>query len=243
MTRRMLQPPSDTSTAAARGRGPHRRRGHDAVARPTTLDGVAHLLGADGISLTVGTRTLLDDVSLGLDDGDRVGIVGPNGAGKSTLLHVLAGRLDPTAGRVLRHTGARIALLTQEAPAWNPRHTARQAFEVHLHRRGLLADDDGGAPPLASLGLLEPRSMDAPVGRLSQGQQRRLHLALCLAERPDLLMLDEPTNHLSATLVDELTEALRATRSAVVVATHDRQMLRDLSDWPRLELTAEAVAR
>ena len=85
--------------------------------------------------------------------------------------------------------------------------------------------------------------MDAPVGRLSQGQQRRLHLALCLAERPDLLMLDEPTNHLSATLVDELTEALRATRSAVVVATHDRQMLRDLSDWPRLELTAEAVAR
>ena len=56
-------------------------------------------------------------------------------------------------------------------------------------------------------------------------------------------MLDEPTNHLSATLVDELTEALRATRSAVVVATHDRQTLRDLSDWPRLELTAEAVAR
>ena len=198
------------------------------------------LLSAEGVDVAGRVR---GPVSADLTGGDRLLLTGPNGAGKSTLLHVLAGRLDPTAGRVLRHTGARIALLTQEAPAWNPRHTARQAFEVHLHRRGLLADDDGGAPPLASLGLLEPRSMDAPVGRLSQGQQRRLHLALCLAERPDLLMLDEPSNHLSATLVDELTEALRATRSAVVVATHDRQMLRDLSDWPRLELTAEAVAR
>ena len=72
---------------------------------------------------------------------------------------------------------------------------------------------------------------------MSQGQQRRLHLALCLADEPDLLVLDEPTNHLSSSLVDEMTEALGVTRSAVVVATHDRQMLRDLGDWPRLELT------
>ena len=77
----------------------------------------------------------------------------------------------------------------------------------------------------------------------SQGQQRRLHLALCLAEQPDLLMLDEPTNHLSAALVDELTDAIRETRAAVVVATHDRQMLRDLTDWPRLELSTEGVTR
>lgn len=78
---------------------------------------------------------------------------------------------------------------------------------------------------------------------MSQGQQRRLHLALCLAEQPDLLMLDEPTNHLSAALVDELTDAIRETRAAVVVATHDRQMLRDLTDWPRLELSTEGVTR
>ena len=78
---------------------------------------------------------------------------------------------------------------------------------------------------------------------MSQGQQRRLHLALCLAEQPDLLMLDEPTNHLSAALVDELTDAIRETRAAVVVATHDRQMLRDLTDWPRLELSTEGVSR
>ena len=74
---------------------------------------MAHLLGADGISLTVGTRTLLDDVSLGLDDGDRVGIVGPNGAGKTTLLRLLAGTQQPDGGRVTRVGGLRVGLLDQ----------------------------------------------------------------------------------------------------------------------------------
>jgi macrolide transport system ATP-binding/permease protein len=71
---------------------------------------------------------------------------------------------------------------------------------------------------------------------MSQGQQRRLDLALRLAGRPDLLVFDEPTNHLSAVLVDELTEALLGTPAAVVVATHDRRMLTDLASWPRLDL-------
>ena len=95
----------------------------------------------------------------------------------------------------------------------------------------------------SSLGLLTAEAADTPVGRLSQGQQARLHLAMVLIERPHVLLLDEPTNHLSPALVDEMTEALQVTEQAVVVVTHDRQMLRDLSDWPRLELTAEAVAR
>ncbi|BFO17930.1 hypothetical protein SHKM778_43180 [Streptomyces sp. KM77-8] len=73
---------------------------------------------------------------------------------------------------------------------------------------------------------------------MSQGQRRRLDLALALSGRPTLLLLDEPTNHLSASLVDELTEAVRNTCAAVVVATHDRQLLRDLADWPRLRVGA-----
>ena len=76
----------------------------------------------------------------------------------------------------------------------------------------------------------------APVGRLSQGQQRRLHLAMCLALDPDLLLLDEPTNHLSSSLVDDITTELLQTSCAVIVATHDRQMLKDLADWPHLHL-------
>ncbi|UMG92282.1 ATP-binding cassette domain-containing protein [Nocardioides sp. TF02-7] len=78
---------------------------------------------------------------------------------------------------------------------------------------------------------------------MSEGQRRRLDLALQLAARPNLLILDEPTNHLSMGLVDEVTDAVRRTEAAVVVATHDRQLLRDLHDWPRLEITAEPGSR
>lgn len=175
-------------------------------------------------------------LDLSLEGGERLLITGPNGAGKSTLLEVLAGQLDPTTGWVYQPPGTRVVRLSQETPEWPADHTAHEVYKRHitaLERE----QPDGPAPvSLTSTGLLESRTLGAPVGRLSQGQQRRLHLALCLAERPDLLLLDEPTNHLSAALVDKMTEALRTTQSAVVVATHDRQMLRDLAAWPVLRL-------
>jgi macrolide transport system ATP-binding/permease protein len=89
---------------------------------------------------------------------------------------------------------------------------------------------------LRALGLLADVDLGRPVGRLSTGQRRRLSLALVLLRAPHVLLLDEPTNHLSPTLVDELTEALRATAAAVVVATHDRRLLQDVADWPCLDL-------
>ncbi|SCG51029.1 AAA domain-containing protein, putative AbiEii toxin, Type IV TA system [Micromonospora zamorensis] len=92
------------------------------------------------------------------------------------------------------------------------------------------------AVSLGALGLLDSAARRTPVGRMSQGQQRRLDLALALAGRPTLILLDEPTNHLSSALADELTAAIRDTGAAVVVATHDRQLLRDLADWPRLRV-------
>ena len=184
------------------------------------------LLSARG--LTVDGR-LGEPVSLELTGGDRLLIAGPNGAGKSTLLAVLAGQLPPTTGTVSLHRSARVALLSQEVPAWDGEHTGHRAYDEHLARAGLR----GEAPELASLGLLDEASAGTPVGRMSQGQQRRLHLAMCLAQRPDLLLLDEPTNHLSATLVEELTEALETAQCAVVLATHDRQLLADAAHWPR----------
>nr|WP_201748946.1 ABC-F family ATP-binding cassette domain-containing protein [Micromonospora acroterricola] len=186
--------------------------------------------------LTVGGR-LAGPVDLTLDGGDRLLVTGPNGAGKSTLLAVLAGALEPTHGHLWRAKGTRVAWITQETAEQDPGLTAREAHARHVGRlvaRGALHDAD--AVPLGALGLLDPDAMRMPVGRMSQGQQRRLDLALALAGLPGLILLDEPTNHLSPALVDELTDAIRDTSAAVVVATHDRQLLRDLADWPRLEI-------
>ncbi|MFD1373664.1 ABC-F family ATP-binding cassette domain-containing protein [Actinoplanes sichuanensis] len=178
------------------------------------------LLRADGVRVT---GRLDRPVTLSIDGGDRLLVTGANGAGKSTLLALLAGRSEPSFGTVHRSPEVRIGLIAQEVPDWPEDTTA--------HR--LLAGRGG-------LGLLDAEALRTPVRLLSQGQQRRLDLALRLAGGPDLLIFDEPTNHLSSALVDELTEALLTTPAAVVVATHDRQLLADLATWPRLHLTAEA---
>ncbi|CAM3143970.1 heme ABC exporter ATP-binding protein CcmA [Prescottella defluvii] len=194
----------------------------------------APLLRCDDV--TVADR-LDSPVGLSLDAGDRLLVTGHNGAGKSTLLAVLAGELTPTTGSVHRRAGARIALIGQEVPAWEPELTAHELYERHIRSLDLHLDVD--PLPLASTGLLEKRSRGVPVGKLSQGQQRRLHLAMQLAARPTMLLCDEPTNHLSVSLVEELTAALSVTPATVVVATHDRQLLADLARWPRLALGAE----
>jgi macrolide transport system ATP-binding/permease protein len=186
------------------------------------------------------TGRLHRPVTLALDGGDRLLVTGPNGAGKSTLLAVLARDLAPSTGEVRHLSRARVALLGQEVPPWPPASLAHELYDRHvgqLRSRGHLGDGD--PPSLTATNLLDPDALRTPVGRMSQGQQRRLNLALRLAERPDLLILDEPTNHLSAPLVNELTVALLHTPAAVVVATHDRQMLTDLAAWPTLPLTSD----
>ena len=186
--------------------------------------------------ITVDGR-LPEPVSLEVLGRTRQLVTGPNGAGKSTLLSVLAGDLCPTTGRVRRSAGTRIAHLRQESAL----PLDRRASELFAsHQDALIATGvfpSSQAVGLASLGLLRSTELGRRIGELSMGQRRRLDLALALSARPHLLLLDEPSNHLSISLVDELTEALRATSAAVVASTHDRQLLRDLSDWPRLGLT------
>ncbi|MEU8408617.1 ATP-binding cassette domain-containing protein [Micromonospora sp. NPDC048842] len=180
---------------------------------------------------------LAGPVDLTIDGGDRLLVTGPNGAGKSTLLAVLAGALAPTDGYAWTAREARVARLTQETAGQAPDLTADEVYAGQVGRlvsRGVLPAAE--AVSLGSLGLLDSAATRTPVGRMSQGQQRRLDLALALAGRPTLILLDEPTNHLSSTLADELTAAIRATSAAVVVATHDRQLLRDLADWPLLRV-------
>lgn len=210
---------------------PLRLRFPDLIVRPGTP-----LLRGDNI--TVAGR--LDfPVTLSLDAGERLLVTGPNGAGKSTLLSVLAGEVMPSTGSIHHHGAARVALIGQEVPAWEPELTAAELYDRHV--RSLDLHGIAHPMPLSATGLLEKQAHRTPVGRLSQGQQRRLHLAMQLAARPGVLICDEPTNHLSVSLVDELTAALSETPAAVVVATHDRQMLTDLAEWPRLSLVSEAT--
>jgi len=188
---------------------------------------------AEGVA---GTGRLLRPVDVLRESGDRLVVAGPNGAGKSPLLQVLAGALAPDVGRRTAAPGARIGHLLQDGV----RHGARSAQEVYEQElvRLVLADRlaEHEVAPLESLGLLAARDRGRPVAELSAGQRRRLELAVVLASRPHVLLLDVPTNQLSITLVDELTDALAATAAAVVLTTHDRQLLRDTKGWPRLTL-------
>ncbi|MDV6272356.1 ABC-F family ATP-binding cassette domain-containing protein [Rhodococcus erythropolis] len=197
------------------------------------------LLSADRVC--VAHRLHCQD-SLALSRRDRLVVTGPNGAGKSTLLSVIAGELQPSAGSVRRAPGTRLGYLRQETDLPLQKR-ASEVYAAHLDAliaAGTLEPSD--AIGLSHLGLLRARESSKRIGELSMGQQRRLDLAMVLAGKPHVLLLDEPTNHLSVALVDELTEAMAATNAAVVLSTHDRQLLRDVDDWPPMQLTETALS-
>jgi len=176
----------------------------------------------------------------------RLLVVGPNGSGKSTLLAALAGSLELDRGVRTVAPGVRLGVLAQEGPtehadaARDTEGERRTAFDAYArHALDLLAEgalDPQQLVPVAALGLLTEEDLERPLRELSVGQRRRFDLACALLAAPHVLILDEPTNHLSVGLVDELTQALRVTSAAVVVATHDRRMRADLADWPQLTL-------
>jgi ATPase subunit of ABC transporter with duplicated ATPase domains len=192
---------------------------------------VAHLLNAESITVIHGSRTLLDAISLGLDDGDRIGVVGRNGEGKSTLLRVLARLQEPDSGRVTMGRGVRLGALWQE-DRLDPEMTVRQAVmgDMAAHEwagdarvRDVLGGILGGLEAPAVGGL------DARFGQLSGGQRRRVGLAALLIGDHDLVMLDEPTNHLDvegvAWLARHLNQRWPAGRGGLLVVTHDRWFL------------------
>ena len=160
----------------------------------------------------------LDIDSLRLGASTRLLITGHNGAGKSTLLSVLAGELR--AGELTRTRGLRTALLAQDVRWRDPGLSSRAIYEAAVGERR------AETVPLVDLGLLAARDVDRPAGELSQGQQRRLALAVIIARPPHLFLLDEPTNHLSLALATELEEAIGSYPGAVVVASHDRWLRR-----------------
>ena len=185
---------------------------------------MANLVSVENVSKSFGLKTLLDGVSLGVQTGDRIGVVGLNGGGKSTLLKVLTGREQPDEGRVSQVNDIRVAMVTQEANL-NPEDTVA---DVVLKPLGVetfeWASKSSVRDVLDGLGITE-LGLDSKVGQLSGGERRRTNLAAALVQELDLLVLDEPTNHLDVEGVQWLADYLLKTKAALVVVTHDRWFL------------------
>jgi ATP-binding cassette subfamily F protein uup len=182
-----------------------------------------HLVNLEKVGKTYGTVVPLAEVSLGLDAGDRVGVVGPNGTGKTTLLDILTGTSTPDSGRVSVSSGVTIGYLHQ-AVSLRPGSTARDAVLAGFDAEYEWAGDARIREVLDGLGLNDV-GLDAVVDRLSGGERRRVALAALLITRHDLLVLDEPTNHLDVEGVSWLADHLAGFRGGLVVVSHDRWFL------------------
>jgi ATP-binding cassette subfamily F protein uup len=186
---------------------------------------MAHLLGAEALHLEFPTKVVFDRVSLGIDEGDRIGVVGRNGDGKSSLLAMLAGRLEPDSGRVTVRGGVRVGVLDQ-ADTLDDRQTIAEAV-VGDRPAHEWAGDARTREVIA--GLLGDLDWDGPVAGLSGGQRRRVALAALLVDDHDVLFLDEPTNHLDveaiAWLADHIKRRWPANQGGLLVVTHDRWFL------------------
>lgn len=186
---------------------------------------MAHLLGAESVSLEFPTKKVFDQITVGVNDGDRIGIVGRNGDGKSTLLKLLAKRMQPDDGRITHRNSLTFGLLDQ-ADVIDPGQTIGQAVvgEVSEHIWA-------GNPKIRDVisGLLNDLDWNKQVGELSGGQRRRVALAKLLVQDLDIVMLDEPTNHLDIEGVAWLAQHLKTRWSnnsgGLIVVTHDRWFL------------------
>jgi ABC transport system ATP-binding/permease protein len=190
---------------------------------------MAHLLGAEALHLEYPTRVVFDNVTVGINEGDRIGVVGRNGDGKSTLLSLLAGTLTPDSGRVTRRRGVTLGLLDQ-ADVLDPALTVGATIVGELDEHEW-AGDARVRDVLG--GLVADIRWDALVGELSGGQRRRVALARLLIGDFDVLFLDEPTNHLDIEAIAWLARHLKSRWSAssggLVVVTHDRWFLDEVS--------------
>ena len=186
---------------------------------------MAFMLGCEKVRVDFPTKTVFESVSLGVDEGDRIGIVGRNGDGKSTLLSVMAGMLEPDEGRVLRNGAVRVGVLGQ----------FDKLSDDDTVERAVVGDipeyEWAGDARIRDIiaGLASDIPWDAKVGTLSGGQRRRVDLVRLLIGDWDILALDEPTNHLDVRaitwLANHLKNRWRAGQGALLVVTHDRWFL------------------
>jgi len=218
-----------------------------------------NLLAMDQVSKTYGEKNLMSEVSLGIDEGEKIGLLGVNGSGKSTLLKLVAGLEEPDLGSIIWNKNLRIQYLPQE-PLFDPEATVLDTvlsgdapgMDTWRSYRALLAEVESDALHQALLqvtqqmealeawtleseakGLLNRLGMQefaGLMGQLSGGQRKRVALAAALMNAADLMILDEPTNHLDNTAIDWLEQYLQRFHGAILMVTHDRYFLERVSN-------------
>ena len=184
------------------------------------------LISAEHISINFGSRQLLSDVDFYLNEGDKVGVIGVNGTGKSTLLGVLAGTLEPDAGKVSRDPNVQVSVLSQN-PAMDDGATVLEQVFLSFSPEYRALNEYEARSMLSKLGITDT---EQKIGTLSGGQRKRVALATALLHPADVLILDEPTNHLDTDMVTWLEERLRKFRGGLVMVTHDRYFLERVTD-------------
>ncbi|SFR66915.1 ABC-F family ATP-binding cassette domain-containing protein [[Clostridium] aminophilum] len=181
-----------------------------------------NILNLERISKSFENRVLLDQVTVGISDRDRIGVIGVNGTGKSTLLAIAAGALEPDEGQTVRGREIRISYLSQN-PDFDPDHNVVENVAAMVYGNDQIYHQNGEIKAmLARFGIDNP---EADPRTLSGGQRKRAALAAALLTPCDLLILDEPTNHLDNEMIEWLQDYLQHYRGAILMVTHDRYFL------------------
>lgn len=180
-----------------------------------------NLLTAQQITKSYGVAPLLDGVTLGIGDNEKIGVIGQNGAGKSTLLKIIAGVEEPDAGEITKMNGLHIGYLPQNPDFRGERSVLLQAM-AGIEQQNREAAEYECKAILTRLGV---NDLGQKVGELSGGQKKRVALAAALVTQVDLLILDEPTNHIDNEMIEWLEDYLRRYKGALLMITHDRYFL------------------
>lgn len=179
-----------------------------------------NVLNIEHVSKIFGDKKIFDDISYGIHDGDKIGIIGINGTGKSTLLKIIAGEEETDEGQVISQNGLRITYLPQ-MPDF-PKGAIVQDYVADGKWQKDWSTESEARNILNKLGITEH---DVPVEQLSGGQKKRVALARTLVNPSDVLILDEPTNHLDLKTKDVLKQALLDFDGTLIVVSHDRDFL------------------
>jgi sulfate-transporting ATPase len=181
-----------------------------------------NILNAEKISKTYGEKVLFDKVVLGVNKGDKIGVIGVNGTGKSTFLKIIAGIEEPDAGEIVSGRGVTVSYLAQ-APQFNPGDT----IVGYVIKGKNNASEAEAKTILTKLGITD---FDAAINTLSGGQRKRVALARTLVSPAEVLILDEPTNHLDSDMVIWLEEYIKKFKGELIMVTHDRYFLDNVTN-------------